>query len=271
MSLERLIDLFRDAPVAVLTGAGVSTDSGIPDYRGSGTPPRATMNVQEFLSDAVFRRRYWAGASVHADRNAHVAPNAGHLALADLERIGAIDGVITQNVDNLHWDAGSSTVIELHGNGARIRCTGCGAVTSRRDVVARFRQLNPGYAESQRDLIIAPDGDARVSGFETLTVPDCQVCGSILRPEIVYFGETVPREVFVEAERLLENANALVIAGSSLAVNTGMRLVHRAVKHNIPIAVVNRGPSAADARASLRLEAGTSETLAAVRDALTGG
>lgn len=270
MSVEELTEWFTRAPVAILTGAGVSTDSGIPDYRGTGTPPRTPMHIHEFLGDPVYRRRFWAGAGVHAARRQRVAPNDGHRAIADLERLGVIDGVITQNVDNLHREAGSHHVVELHGNGSRVRCVSCGATTTRQETITRFNALNPGYVDGQRDGIIAPDGDARVTDYEDLQIPDCIVCGSILRPEIVYFGETVPPEVFAEAERLLNDATALVIAGSSLAVNTGLRLVHRAERKGIPVATINRGPTAADQRATLRIEGGTTETLTAVRNAIEG-
>lgn len=266
---KRLIDLFAQQPVAVMTGAGVSTDSGIPDYRGSGTPPRNSMNIHEYLCDEHYRRRYWAGASVHADRRRDVRPNAGHLALAELERIGATNGVITQNVDNLHREAGSVNVVELHGNGTRIVCVRCDTTCTRAQVVERFNQLNPGYAETQRGVEIAPDGDALVRDFETLEVPVCERCGSLLRPDIVYFGETVPTEVFDRAEQIVCEATALVIAGSSLAVNTGIRVLRRAELRGIPIAIVNRGPTAADSRADIRLEAGTTETFTELLDVLT--
>lgn len=275
--IAELAELFSSTPAAVLTGAGVSTDSGIPDYRGTGglwrrdtTPPRTPMSIEQFMHDDAYRRRFWAGARVGALRTARVAPNTGHFALARLERAGRINGVVTQNVDDLHNRAGSGTVVELHGNGSAIRCVDCGRSYSRQAVLDRFDELNAGFIERHANAEAAPDGDARVSDADGVRVPACPNCGGTLRPNVVYFGEVVPSDVFAAAERLVEEASLLLVAGTSLAVNTGMRLVHRAEQHGIPIAVINRGPTEIDRRASLtlRIEAGTSETLAALADAL---
>lgn len=271
-SLDALVALFGHGPVAVLTGAGMSTDSGIPDYRGQGSPPRTPMNIAQFMGDVQYRRRFWAGASVGRRGFDGVEPNEGHRALARLERAGLIDGVITQNVDGLHARGGSRTVVELHGGGGTIRCTNCGSRFTRAAVLARFDALNPGFAERNAHAEIAPDGDAAVGGAElaAVVVPECPVCGGGLRPDVVYFGETVPLAVFEAATALVASASALLVAGSSLAVNTGMRLVHRAEQRGIPLGVVNRGPTAIDTRPSLavRIEGGTSETLAALAAAL---
>lgn len=269
-AVETLISLFDAGPVAVLTGAGVSTDSGIPDYRGAGTPPRIPMSISQFMHDEAYRQRFWAGARMGFLRSRDIAPNAGHRALAGLEATGRIDGVITQNVDDLHRRGGSRTVIELHGNGGVIRCVSCGRRWSREDVLTRFDELNPGFVERNAQAEIAPDGDARVGDTARVTVPACPVCGGVLRPAVVYFGETVPPAVFEAGEALVRDASALLLAGTSLAVNTGMRLVHRAERRGIPIAVINRGPTAVDARDSVRvrIEGGTSETLTALADAL---
>ena len=263
-AVETLLPLFGDAPVAVLTGAGISTDSGIPDYRGAGSPPRTPMRIDQFLNDLQYRRRFWAGARVGAERIGAVTPNAGHLALARLESAGRIDGVITQNVDGLHRRAGSRVVVELHGSGAAVRCTVCGHRTSRTEVLAAFDALNPGFAEAHAGAEIAPDGDAIVDGIDGVAVPPCPICGGILRPDVVYFGEVVPTGVFAAAEALLNDAGALLLAGTSLAVNTGVRLVHRAERRGIPIGIINRGPTAVDARATVRVEGGTSEVLRAL-------
>ncbi|WP_449282489.1 Sir2 family NAD-dependent protein deacetylase [Leucobacter sp.] len=268
--VDALAALFDHGPVAVLTGAGVSTDSGIPDYRGAGTPPRTPMNISEFMHDEAYRRRFWAGARIGLIRAAGVAPNAGHRALARLEAAGRIEGVITQNVDDLHRRGGSRTVVELHGNGSVIRCISCDRRWSREEVLARFDELNPGFAAGNADAEIAPDGDARVADASGVAVPACPVCGGVLRPAVVYFGETVPPRVFEAGESLVRDAGALLLAGTSLAVNTGMRLVHRAERRGIPIAVINRGPTAVDARDSVRvrIEGGTSETLTALAERL---
>ena len=263
--VERLAALFGDAPVAVLTGAGLSTDSGIPDYRGAGTPPRTPMRIDQFMTDPDYRRRFWAGAAAGAAAGwGDVSPNGGHRALARLEAAGLVGGVITQNVDGLHREAGTRTVVELHGAGSVIRCVDCGSRFPRPEVLGWFEQGNPGFAEAHAGAEIRPDGDAAVTGIADVRVPRCPVCGGILRPDVVYFGETVPVRVFAEAERLLADAGALLLAGTSLAVNTGVRLLHRAQRRGIPVAVINRGPTAADAVADPRLEAGTTEALTAL-------
>ncbi|MFA7497975.1 MAG: Sir2 family NAD-dependent protein deacetylase [Leucobacter sp.] len=267
-SIAALAALFSEGPVAVLTGAGVSTDSGIPDYRGAGTPPRTAMNIQQFMHDEAYRRRFWAGARVGADRLVGVAPNAGHVALATLESAGRTEGVITQNVDGLHVRAGSRHVVELHGSGAVICCVDCDARSSRAEALGWFDEVNPGFAERHAGVEIAPDGDARVGDgrageVAAVTVPQCPDCGGTLRPNVVYFGEFVPPPVFAASAALVERASALLLAGTSLAVNTGVRLVHRAEQRGIPLAVINRGPTAVDDRPSVRVrvEGGTSETL----------
>lgn len=272
--LDAVVELFAAGPVAVLTGAGISTDSGIPDYRGTGglwrgsqsAPPRTPMSIDQFMHDEAYRRRFWAGARIGALRTADIEPNEGHLALAGLEALGRTTGVITQNVDDLHRLAGSREVVELHGNGSVIRCVRCRHRSSRQATLARFDELNPGYAEQHRDAEAAPDGDARVGDISGVLVPSCEVCGGLLRPNVVYFGETVPPEVFAAAERQLAGAAALLVAGTSLAVNTGIRLVHRAERAGLPIAVINRGPTAIDARPSVvaRIDGGTSEALGAI-------
>lgn len=263
--LGRLAGLFAAAPVAVLTGAGVSTDSGIPDYRGAGSPPRTPMRIDQFMEDPAYRARFWAGAAAGAAAGwGDIAPNDGHRALARLEAAGRVNGVITQNVDGLHRAAGSRTIVELHGAGGVIRCVECASRFPRADVLGWFEQGNPGFAQEHAGAEIRPDGDAAVDGLGDMRVPRCPVCGGILRPDVVYFGETVPPRVFSEAERLLGEAGALILAGTSLAVNTGVRLLHRAQRRGIPVAVINRGPTAADSAAAIRIEGGTTETLTAL-------
>ena len=265
-ALERLADLFGARPLAVVTGAGISTDSGIPDYRGAGSPPRTPMRIGQFMEDPAYRRRFWAGARVGSLRASGVAPNAGHRALARFEAEGRTNGVITQNVDGLHRRAGSRRVVELHGNGGVIRCTAHGHRFTRDEVLSWFDDLNPGFAVRNADAEIAPDGDAAVSDTSDVRVPECPDCGAILRPDVVYFGEFVPKPVFATAEALVAEASGLLVIGTSLAVNTGIRLVHRAERREIPIAVVNRGPTAIDARpsVSVRIDGGAAETLKAL-------
>lgn len=267
--LDRLVDLVGAKSVAVMTGAGISTDSGIPDYRGKGTPPRTPMSIAQFMEDPSYRRRFWAGARVGAPRHSSVHPNEGHLALVKLEQQGFVSGVITQNVDDLHRQAGSHNLVELHGNGSIVRCTNCDYRGLRSEVLSIFDELNPGYAYQHRDAEIAPDGDASVQDTESVIVPPCPRCGGLLRPNVVYFGELVPSEVFAHAAQIVDQASALVVAGSSLAVNTGMRLIRQAERRALPIAVINRGPTKADTSATVRLEAGTSEVLSQISARLT--
>ena len=259
-------------PLVALTGAGISTDSGIPDYRGAGTPPRTPMSISQYMTDEMYRRRFWAGARVNAARLDRLEPNPGHIALAELEARGKATGVITQNVDNLHRQAGSQQVAELHGNGGVIRCIDCGERWTRTEILSRFDRANPGYAARHRlaGTEIAPDGDALVEDFADVTVPVCPICQGTLRPDVVYFGETVPTAVFDHALELLTSASLIIVAGTSLAVNTGMRLVHRAERLGIPLAVINRGKTAIDDRPSVRarIDSGTSEALTALAAAL---
>ncbi|SJN09068.1 NAD-dependent protein deacetylase of SIR2 family [Leucobacter sp. 7(1)] len=266
--VAELAALFREGPVAVLTGAGISTDSGIPDYRGAGTPPRTPMSIAQFTEDPAYRQRFWAGARVGADPLHTISPNPGHLALARLEAAGHVDGVITQNVDGLHRKAGSRTVVELHGSGSAIRCVDCAARWTRAEVLHWFDVANPGYAEAQAGAPLNPDGDAEVGDLAGVRVPRCPACGGMLRPDVVYFGEVVPSPVFAQAEKLVNEASALLFAGTSLAVNTGVRLLHRAERRGIPVAVINRGPTAADSRAAVRIEGGTSEYLSELAELL---
>lgn len=261
--LAGLAELFAHGPAAILTGAGISTDSGIPDYRGAGSPPRTPMRIDQFLEDERYRQRFWAGARIGAVRTADVAPNAGHRAIAALEAAGLTTGVITQNVDGLHTRAGSRRVVELHGAGRVIRCLPHGHRWSRTEVLAWFDVANPGFVERNADAGVTPDGDADVTDIDGVTVPVCPGCGGMLRPDVVYFGEHVAAEVFAEAAQVIEAAHALIVAGSSLAVNTGVRLVHRSERRGIPIAVINRGPTSIDERPSVivRIDGGTSETL----------
>jgi len=268
--LEELAGLFAAGPVAILTGAGISTDSGIPDYRGAGSPPRNPMRIDQFMHDEAYRRRFWAGARVGALRTGGIEPNPGHFAVARLEGAGRLSGVVTQNVDGLHARAGTAELAELHGNGGVIRCVPEGHRFTRAEVLAWFDAANPGFAERNADAEIAPDGDAAVAETAGVRVPICPACGGLLRPDVVYFGEHVPTDVFAHAERIVAGAEGLLIAGSSLAVNTGIRLVHRAEQRGVPLAVINRGPTAVDRRASVevRIEGGTTETLTALAELL---
>nr|WP_242497691.1 Sir2 family NAD-dependent protein deacetylase [Microbacterium protaetiae] len=253
--------------IAVLTGAGISTDSGIPDYRGEHAPVRTPMTVQQFLATDAARRRYWIGSHLGWRRFAAARPNAGHRALAELERRGVSNGVITQNVDGLHLEAGSERVVELHGTLRRVICLHCGQVFDRRDLAVRIEADNPWITTSE-DAVLLPDGYVRPDSVDGFVVPDCGICGGMLKPEVVFFGETIPPARFAGAEQILATAEALLVAGSSLVVNSGMRLIQRAQRRGIPIVIVNRGETRADARATVKIDAGTSEALSAIAERL---
>lgn len=266
-TIDAAIDILADRTVAVLTGAGISTDSGIPDYRGEGAPRRTPMSFSQFLGDERSRKRYWAGSHLGYSRFSAAEPNAGHFALAELEVAGIVPGVITQNVDGLHTRAGSRRVVPLHGTMDRVLCLRCGQMFARDDIAAQIDELNPWLTQPDA-VTIAPDGDAEVNDVDSFVIPDCSVCGGELKPDVVFFGEFVPPLRFEAARELVDGADALLVAGSSLAVNSGIRLVEQARRRRLPIVVVNRGETKGDARATLKLDAGTSETLAAMAAAL---
>jgi NAD-dependent SIR2 family protein deacetylase len=249
--------------IAVLTGAGVSTDSGIPDYRGRGAPKRTPMTIQQFLSAEAFRQRYWAGSYVGWARFVGAEPNEGHVALADLEAASLVTGVVTQNVDGLHGKAGSRHVVEVHGAVDRVLCLDCGQTFARSSIAERIEAANPVFARGSYPS--NPDGDADVGDTAGFVVPDCTVCGGVLKPDVVFFGEFVPPERFLEASALVAAADALLVAGSSLAVNSGIRLLEQARRRKLPIVIVNRGATKGDRRAALKIEAGTSEALMVLR------
>jgi NAD-dependent SIR2 family protein deacetylase len=260
-SVRRAIDVLAGRRVAVLTGAGMSTDSGIPDYRGKGAPVRTPMTVEQFFSTDSARRRYWLGSHLGWKTFAAAQPNAGHRALAELEWAGIVTGLVTQNVDGLHTRAGSRRVVELHGTMRRVFCTHCGQVFDRRDLARRVEADNP-WLRVDGDVLLGPDGDVRPESVEGFRVPECSVCGGVLKPDVVFFGEYVPLERFREAEQLVHTSDALLVAGSSLVVNSGIRLVERARRKRLPVVIVNRGDTRLDARASVKIDGGTSEVLA---------
>ncbi|MBD8012611.1 Sir2 family NAD-dependent protein deacetylase [Microbacterium sp. NPDC077391] len=263
-AVERTVGLLQDRPFAVLTGAGVSTDSGIPAYRGAGAPPRSTpMTIRTYLSDEAARRRYWLGG--HLGYRAFTAPdpNGGHRALAALERAGAATGVVTQNVDGLHLRAGSRRVIELHGTMHRTLCLHCGQVYDRRAIAERIEQLNP-WVLVPENIVLNPDGDVSPESTAGFVIPTCEICGGMLKPDVVYFGEFVPTARFALAESLVHASAALVVAGTSLTVNSGIRVIERARRRDMPIVIVNHEPTRADAWADEVIEGGTTEVLTAL-------
>ncbi|MEU6041442.1 NAD-dependent protein deacetylase [Actinomadura sp. NPDC047616] len=268
--LGELADFVADGDVVVLSGAGLSTESGIPDYRGeTGRRRRATpMTYQLFTGSAEARRRYWARSFLGWRHIAGARPNAGHRAVAELQRRGLLAGIITQNVDGLHQAAGARDVIELHGGLDRVVCLGCGRRTPRRLLDERMLAANPGW--DARVDAINPDGDAVLADeqIRSFRVVDCADCGGVLKPDVVFFGENVPPARVRECYALTERAGLLLVLGSSLAVMSGLRFVRRAHQHEIPVAIVNQGPTRGDAHALLTLDAPLGPALTALAAAL---
>jgi NAD-dependent SIR2 family protein deacetylase len=224
--VEQAERLLAGRRVAVLTGAGVSTDSGIPDYRGEGAPVRNPMTFQTFLGDARARQRYWAGS-------------------------------------HLGW----RHVVDVHGSMDRVLCLTCGQQFAREDIAARMTRQNPWLAEPE-NVKLNPDGDVDIDAVGEMVVPTCSVCEGMLKPDVVFFGEFVPTTKFAAAAALIRSADALLIAGSSLVVNSGIRLLEQAVRRRLPVVIINRGQTKGDARATLKIDAGTSEVLSALKERL---
>ena len=266
-ALDRVADLLAGKRIAVLSGAGLSTDSGIPDYRGAGRVVRKPMTFQEFRADPAKRQRYWAGSHLGYRTFAAAAPNAGHRALAALERAGVVTGIVTQNVDGLHLRAGSRRVVEIHGSTDRALCLTCGQVFARADLATTLDALNP-WIDDPGSVVLQPDGDVEITDVERFVVPACSVCGGVLKPDVVFFGEFVPTEKFAESVSIVADADALLVVGSSLTVNSGVRLVDHAARRKHPVVIVNRGATRSDRRAAVKIDAGTTETLQALAERL---
>jgi len=261
-ALDQVRALLGTGRAVALTGAGMSTDSGIPDYRGPGSPRRTPMTISEFCSGVVAQQRYWARSHVGYARMSHAAPNDGHRAMADLESGGLLCAVITQNVDDLHRAAGSRNVIDLHGRIAEVICLDCGDRTARHDLQGRLAALNPGFVDRVGPSIeTAPDGDAVLADVAEFSIVGCGSCGGRLKPDVVFFGENVPRERVQAAFDLVDVADLLLVAGSSLTVMSGLRFVRRAWRRDIPVVLINRGPTRGDEFATVRIEGGCSEVL----------
>jgi NAD-dependent SIR2 family protein deacetylase len=226
------------------------------------------MTVDAFLGSEHARRRYWAGSHLGWRRFAAAEPNPGHRAVAAWEEAGRVTAVVTQNVDGLHLRAGTRRLVELHGTMRRVVCVRCGQVFDRRDLATRLEADNP-WLIGDEPPPLGPDGDVVPERIDGMRVPACSVCGGILKPEVVFFGEFVPVEKFDEARALVHGADAMVVAGSSLAVNSGIRLLDQASRRRMPVVIVNRGATKGDARASLKIDAGTSEVLVALGERLS--
>lgn len=246
--------------ILVLTGAGVSTESGIPDYRGEGKTERHPMTFDAFMGSEQARARYWARSYVGWSVIANAKPNGSHFALAQAESLGRISHIITQNVDSLHQQAGSKKITELHGRLDKVVCMSCRGLLDRSKMDVLIEQLNPGI---QKDVSVefTPDGDAEVEASASFRIPKCPSCFGILKPDVVFFGESVPTERVVSTMEQLERSDALLVAGSSLTVNSGMRFARAASKAGKPIVIVNVGPTKADDIAIAKIEAPTSVAL----------
>lgn len=272
--VEALSSWLAGRRVVALVGAGCSTASGIPDYRGPQTRERARnpIQLQTFLGDDAGRRRYWARAVVGWPRFRASRPNPAHVALAALERAGVVRGLITQNVDRLHHAAGSERVVELHGALHEVVCLSCRAVEPRDAVQERLLALNPGWDDALLATLAeqAPDGDAelppeQVEGFR---VAGCRRCDGVLKPRVVFFGENVPPDVTAAAWSLFDEGEGLLVVGSSLTVFSGYRFVRKAAQRGIPVALVNLGPTRGDPLIELRVDDRVEAVLPAVAERL---
>ncbi|MBU3863427.1 NAD-dependent protein deacetylase [Streptomyces sp. 4503] len=268
--LAPVADALSTGGVLVLSGAGISTESGIPDYRGEGgsLSRHTPMTYQDFTGGARARRRYWARSHLGLRTFGRARPNAGHRTVAAFARHGLLSGVITQNVDGLHQSAGSEGVVELHGSLDRVVCLGCGAVSPRRELARRLEEANAGFAPVAAG--INPDGDADLTDEQVgdFRVVPCTVCGGILKPDVVFFGEAVPPRRVEHCRELVREATSLLVLGSSLTVMSGLRFVRQAAKAGKPVLIVNLDPTRGDQHAVTRVALPLGTALTAVADQL---
>ncbi|WP_042451066.1 NAD-dependent protein deacetylase [Streptacidiphilus jiangxiensis] len=270
-SVEPVAEVLRAGRVLVLSGAGISTESGIPDYRGEGGTLRrhTPMTYQDFVGGEDARRRYWARSHLGWRTIGAARPNRGHRAVAALARHGYLTGLITQNVDGLHQAAGSRDVVELHGSLARVVCLGCGATSTREELDRRLREANPGFTAGA--IRINPDGDADLSDdlVRTFRPVPCTGCGDgTLKPDVVFFGENVPRARVEECYARVDAAAALLVLGSSLTVLSGLRFVRHAARAGKPVLVINQGVTRGDQHAALRVDLPLGQALTELTDRL---
>ncbi|MFJ7587633.1 NAD-dependent protein deacetylase [Streptomyces sp. NPDC097617] len=267
---EPVADALRGGGVLVLSGAGMSTESGIPDYRGKGgsLSRHTPMTYQEFTADDRARRRYWARSHLGWRTFGRARPNAGHRAVAAFGRHGLLSGVITQNVDGLHQAAGSESVVELHGSLERVVCLSCGAFGSRRDLARRLEKVNAGFEPVAAGL--NPDGDADLTDGQVgdFRVVPCAQCGGVLKPDVVFFGESVPPRRVEHCRELVDGAVSLLVLGSSLTVMSGLRFVRQAARAGKPVLIVNNDPTRGDEHALTRIALPLGPTLTDVADRL---
>ncbi|GAA3030211.1 NAD-dependent protein deacetylase, SIR2 family [Actinokineospora globicatena] len=263
-SLDAVVDVVGKGRVAILSGAGLSTESGIPDYRGAAGSLRKhiPMTYGEFTGSAHARQRYWARSHIGWRTIAAAAPNAGHHAVTALHGTGLISGVITQNVDGLHQAAGTPGVIDLHGNLDRVICLNCQASTPRVELDERMRDANPDFHAIAPDTV-NPDGDVYLPEEETLkfTVVGCATCDGVLKPDVVFFGENVPPGRVRQCNDVVDDAAAMLVLGSSLTVMSGLRFVRRAATNGTPVVIITLGPTRGDAHATVRVDRPLGEAL----------
>jgi NAD-dependent SIR2 family protein deacetylase len=264
------LDLLAARRFTTLTGAGVSTDSGIPDYRGPDAPARRPMTYQEFVSGPQARRRYWARSFLGWSRMRLAEPNASHHALARLGAAGRMPLLITQNVDGLHERAGTPSVCALHGRIADVVCLSCRHRTGRAALQEQMTLLNPDFAAANRAVATRPDGDVDLEDTDGFEVPPCELCGGVLKPDVVFFGENVPKERVLRCYEAVESTEALLVAGSSLTVLSGLRFVRHAARLGLPVVIVNRGRTRGDELATYKVDAGCADFLTEVVAATAG-
>jgi NAD-dependent SIR2 family protein deacetylase len=270
---EQLVELPRRHTAVVLSGAGCSTESGIPDYRGPGgslRKGREPIRFQEFMASEASRARYWARSMVGWPRFARSRPNAAHNALASLERAGVVKGVITQNVDELHQAAGSRSVVDLHGRLSKVVCMSCGRIEERDLVQDRLRKLNPDFAATAGHYVADGDAELPDGSEEGFRVAPCRSCGGILKPHVVFFGENVPKNRLTRAWSIFDRGELLLVVGSSLTVFSGRRFVLRARDEGKPVAIVNVGPTRGDEDATCKIEEQLGRALPRLTELLVG-
>lgn len=269
-TLTDVVPIVAEGGVLVLSGAGLSTESGIPDYRGEGGSLRkhTPMTYEEFTTSQAGRQRYWARSHVGWRTIARAQPNAGHHAVTRLA--DKLCGVITQNVDGLHQAAGSPDVVELHGGLDRVICLGCGLLSPRIDLDHRLREANPDFHATTDE--INPDGDVFLpeETVKDFVVVPCVECGGVLKPDVVFFGENVPRPRVEQCYSLVDGARSLLVLGSSLTVMSGLRFVRRAATAGIPVVIINQGETRGDAHASLRVDLPLGKSLTELAEVVVG-
>lgn len=269
-AIAELAQFMRGRTVLVLTGAGISTDSGIPDYRGpeSIKLPRKPIWYREFLHDAAARKRYWSRSAIGWPKIHNARPNIAHRILVEMERDGTVSGIVTQNVDGLHQSAGNGKVLELHGSLDTVLCLQCLRSEAREHLQGRLLESNPGWDNQGAPL--APDGDAELpeSLVESFMVPACLQCGGMLKPNVTFFGENVRKDRVEKALAMLDNAETLLVLGSSLAVYSGYRFPIRAAEQSKAVFIVNQGPTRADHLATVQIAGYLKDVLPRLKEAL---